>query len=118
MELRQTQKALIAKAILYWWWLGPLTLGGLIVWDLMAYKRNRLVIGDKTIRIETGVITSNTRDIPYSKIQSVTVNQSVVGQMLGYGHIQITSGNELTPIVFKYADNPQAVRQAIQDKIG
>jgi uncharacterized membrane protein YdbT with pleckstrin-like domain len=116
MEVKQTQKALIVRALLYWWWLGWFTLGGIVIWDILSYKRNRLILSDKTVRIEQGVLSLNTRDIPYAKIQSVSVNQSVFGQMASYGHIVITSGNDLAPILFKYVDNPQAIRQAIQDK--
>jgi uncharacterized membrane protein YdbT with pleckstrin-like domain len=99
----------------WWWW--AITIGIAFAWDYLSYKRNRLVLDNKSVRVETGVLTSNVRDIPFSKVQSVTVSQSVIGSMFGYGHIHITSGNELTPVTFKYIDNPQALRQSLQDKI-
>lgn len=117
MEYRQTSKALVAKAVTLWWWWGLLLLGIPIIIDLLRYSRNKLVIGAKSVTVELGVLTQNSREIPFSKIQSVTVNQSVMGQIFGYGHILITSGNELAPIVFKYVDQPQSLKQVLQDKI-
>jgi membrane protein YdbS with pleckstrin-like domain len=116
MEVRQTKKALIVRGVLLWWW-WMITLGIAFIWDFVSFRRNRLVATEKTIRVETGVISISARDIPYGKIQSITVNQGALGQVFGYGHIQISSANELAPITFRYVDNPQAIRQALQDKI-
>lgn len=117
MEYRQTKMALVAQGLTRWWWLGIITCGVVIFIDIMRWQRAKLTIHKKSVTIEGGILNVSTQDMPFNKIQSVTVVQSALGQILGYGHLQISSGNALQPIVFKYLENPKIVRQVIQDKI-
>lgn len=117
MEYRQTPLALVSRAITVWWWLGIFTLGGIIVTDILSYKRTKLVIKDRSLSFESGVMTQNSRELAYRNIQTVDLNQSAMGQVFGYGHIIITTANAEAPIMFKYVGKPQVVRAAIQAKI-
>jgi uncharacterized membrane protein YdbT with pleckstrin-like domain len=117
MEYKQTSKALVVRALTLWWWFGLILLGIPILVDLLRYARHRLIVGEKSVIVELGVLTRNSREMPFSKIQSVTVSQSLFGQMLNYGSIQIVSANEYTPIVFKYVDRPDDLKRRLQDKI-
>ena len=67
--------------------------------------------------IHFGVITQNSREVPYGSIQTVDVHQSVLGQALGYGHVVITTANANAPIEFKYVTQPQLVREEIQARV-
>lgn len=116
-EYRQTPMTLVAKALTRWWWLGFLTLGIIIIWDILEWKRAALVLKDESLLFKFGVITQNSREVPYRNAQTVEVHQSVLGQMLGYGHIVITTANTNAPIEFKYVAQPQMVREAIQARI-
>lgn len=117
MEFKQTQAALTVKGITYWWWLGLLTFGVLIVWDILSYQKTKLVLGDKSVTFYTGILTVNSRDIPYRNISNINVTRGLLGRSFGYGHVQIKASNISDAIIFKYVDNPEAVRLAIQDKI-
>lgn len=117
MEYRQTPLSLVARGLTLWWWLGLMTVGILILWDVLSYKRNKLVLGSKSLTHFSGVITQNSRDLPYKNIQTVNVNQSVMGQVFGYGHVIITTANASEPIQFKYVAKPQVLRDVIQDKM-
>jgi uncharacterized membrane protein YdbT with pleckstrin-like domain len=83
----------------------------------LGYKRTKLVLGDKSLTFFYGVLTQNSRDLPYKNIQTVDINQSVLGQVFGYGHIIITTANAGGPIQFKYVAKPQVLRDVIQDKM-
>ena len=117
MEYRQTNLALVSRGLTTWWWLGFMTCGILIWWDVMNYRRTKLVLKDKSLVFMSGVMTQNSRELAYRNVQTVDVNQSALGQVLGYGHIIITTANAGDPIIFKYVAKPQALRQAIQDRI-
>lgn len=117
MEYRQTNLALVARGLTTWWWLGLLTCGILIWWDVMNYKRTKLVLKDRSLSFESGVMTQNSRELAYRNIQTVDLNQSAMGQVFGYGHIIITTANAEAPIHFKYVGQPQVIRAAIQAKI-
>lgn len=116
-EYRQSAATLVARALLRWWWLGFITFGGIIVWDVLEWKRAALILNKDSLTLKFGVITQNSREVPYRNIQTVDVHQSVLGQALGYGHIVITTANANAPIEFKYAAQPQLLREAIQARV-
>ena len=117
MEYRQTPLSLVGKALALWWWLGVMTLGITIFTDIMNYKRTKLVLKDRSLSFESGIMTQKSRELAYRNIQTVELTQSTMGQMLGYGHIIITTGNAEAPIVFKSVAHPQELRAAIQARI-
>ncbi len=92
-----------------------MTLGGSIVYDILKYKRTKLKINDRSLTYYYGLITQKSRDLPYRNIQTVGVNQTVMGMMFGYGHVIIATNSE--PLEFKYVANPQQLREMIQGKI-
>lgn len=117
MKYRQSKVAYIARYVLYRWFVAMITVGYLAVYDYYKYKRNTLSLNNKSIMLEFGVFTQNSREIAYKNIQSVNVNQSVIGQIFNYGHVAITTANNSDSIKFEYVDEPQMLKQAIQDKI-
>lgn len=116
-EYRQSVATLVAKALTRWWWLGIITLGMVIIWDILEWKRAALILKDDSLKLKFGVITENSREVPYRNIQTVDVHQSVLGQALGYGHIVITTANTNAPIAFKYVAEPQVVRESVQARV-
>lgn len=116
-EYRQSAATLVARALTRWWWLGFITFGLIIVWDILEWKRAGLILKDDSLVLKFGVITQNSRDVPYKNIQTVDVNQSILGQALGYGHILITTANTNAPVLFKYVAQPQLLREAIQARV-
>lgn len=117
MKYRQTVVAYIAQCVLYKWVLACMTLGFVAVYDYYSYKRHSLTLTAKSVQLEFGVFTQNSREVAYRNIQSVNVHQSVLGQIFNYGDIIITTANQNDAITFSLVDNPQLVRHAIQDKI-
>ena len=99
------------------WSLLPLIILGLILlpfyigpifWviALIRYKTTELVITNKKIIAKFGFISRDTIELLLPKIESVQVNQSILGRIFGYGSI-IASG----------AGNPQAPVPGISDPI-
>jgi uncharacterized membrane protein YdbT with pleckstrin-like domain len=60
-------------------------------------KRNmvRYTLTDSKIEIDTGLIARNTRNIPLTKIQDVTVSASIPQRLLGFGDLKIDNASEL-----------------------
>ena len=60
-------------------------------------KRNmvRYTLTDSKIEIDTGLIARNTRNIPLTKIQDVTVSASIPQRLLGFGDLLIDNASEL-----------------------
>ena len=115
MKYRQTKVAYIAKYVLWKWIIGILIYPA--VYDYYKYQRHCLTLKDKSLQLEFGVFTQNSREVQYKNIQSVNIHQSILGQVFNYGDIIITTASQNDSIVFQYVDSPQVLRHAIQDKI-
>lgn len=117
MRYRQTIIAYIVKYVIYKWLVAAMTIGIVAIYDFYKYKRAAIILNDKSLTHEFGVFTKNSREVGYKNIQSVTLDQSVIGQMFNYGHIIITTANQTDSIIFKYVARPQLLRAAIQDRV-
>ena len=78
----------------------PLYIGP-IFWivALIRYKTTELVITNKKIIAKFGFISRNSIELLLPKIESVQVNQSILGRMFGYGSIVASgAGNPQAPV--------------------
>lgn len=111
MEYKQTRKVLWLKSCTLWLITGFLT----APYDILKYKRTKLAINDRSLTYYYGLITQKSRDLPYRNIQTVSVNQTVIGMVLGYGHVIVATNS--APLEFKYVAKPQLLREMIQSHI-
>ncbi len=78
--------------------------------------QSEFVITNRRIIIKTGLIARRTVEMNLSKIESVNVDQSVMGRILGYGSITII-GTGGTKETFHIISKPLEFRKAFQVKI-
>jgi len=87
----------IYRAKLHWKvYFTPLALLSLWLLPLIKQSTSEFVITNKRIIIKTGFISRKTLEMNLSKIESVNVEQGILGRILGYGTITIigTAGQE------------------------
>jgi uncharacterized membrane protein YdbT with pleckstrin-like domain len=70
-----------------------------------------------SIIYRSGILTKKVNEIPYSKVNSVSVKQSLHERALGYGDVVVLTGNDVNGIVLENIDNPSELRDAIMSKI-
>ncbi|HYG56198.1 MAG TPA: PH domain-containing protein [Burkholderiales bacterium] len=93
---------------LFWYWIVGLLLlvvgVGLIVWIVawIKLRSTELAVTNKRVVAKFGFISRETIEINLARIESVQVNQTVMGRMLDYG-----------TIVFSGAGTPQATIPSI-----
>lgn len=75
---------------------------------------NEFAITNKRIIVKTGLICRKTLELNLSKIESVNVDQSILGRMLGYGTIRII-GTGGTREEFLNISNPIELRKNFQE---
>jgi uncharacterized membrane protein YdbT with pleckstrin-like domain len=63
-----------------------ITLG---VYPYLVSKFSEFGITNKRLIIKTGILSRRTLELNLSKIESVNVNQSILGRILGYGSIGV-----------------------------
>jgi uncharacterized membrane protein YdbT with pleckstrin-like domain len=95
-------------------WMTFVSLKLLVLLPLIDFFTSEFVITNKRIIIKIGLISRRTIELNISKVESVNVDQGVLGRILGYGTISIvgTGGSRST---FTKIANPLAFRKAFQD---
>jgi len=99
-------------------WLIPSLFALLLLWPMSRHLRQRFtkmtMVGDK-LRYETGMLSKSTRTIQLSKVQDVTVRQSVGQRMAGIGDLSIETAGESSRLTFPNIDGPQHIADSIID---
>lgn len=75
---------------------------------------DEFAITNKRVIIKTGLISRKTFEMNHSKIESVNVDQSILGRILGYGTISIV-GSGGTKEVFPNIKSPLKFRKKFQE---
>jgi membrane protein YdbS with pleckstrin-like domain len=99
-------------------WVIPGLLALLLLWPVSRHFRRQFtkmtMVGDK-LRYETGMLSKATRTIQLSKVQDVTVRQSLTQRMAGIGDLSIETAGESSRLTFPNIDRPQAIADNIID---
>ena len=86
------------------------TLGLYLLW----WRNNYVALTEHSIARRMGVIARHERTVPLYRVQDVTINQSLLGRLPGYGNIRIeTAGGTGTEIVTQRSARPASFRDAI-----
>ncbi len=115
---------LVAKAHFHWSyalkaWLALIFLGwiliGIFIFAQMMIRRATTEIGVTTHRFveKTGLFSLKTNEIALPNIEGVRVTQTVMGRLLGYGHVRI-EGTGVDAVDSPNIADPVAFRAAIE----
>lgn len=85
----------------------------LIPMHVIEYLRNSITITPKGVLMKKGILTSTDVEIPFQKINTVTVKRGVLGKIFGYGDIYIFAGNDIHGIPFKGLEAPEKLKAEI-----
>lgn len=89
---------------------------------ILAYgiaKRNatEMAVTNKRVLIKTGMASRRTLDMMLSTVESIRVEETVLGRMIGYGTV-IVRGTGGTPETFLIIAHPQDFRRNVHEQIG
>lgn len=84
---------------------------------MLARRSAEFAVTNKRVILKTGLLRNRTAEMFLNKIESVGVDQSLAGRLLGYGSIEIRgTGGSLEP--FHQVSAPLEFRRQIQEQIG
>ncbi len=86
----------------------------LFIAPLIAYTTSEFAITNKRVIIKVGFISRRTLEMNLAKIESINVNQGLLGRMLGYGTI-VVIGTGGTKEPFAGISNPLDFRKKFQE---
>ena len=88
----------------------------LFVVGLIKRSATEMGLTNKRVIVKTGLATRRTMEILLSRIESVVVEESAMGRVLGYGTV-IIRGTGGTPEVFEKIAHPLEFREQVQSQI-
>jgi len=108
------------------WFFGAIFVGKFVrflIWAIITItygvaKRNatEMAVTNRRVLIKTGMTSRRTLDLMLSRVESIGVEETAVGRMLGYGSV-IVRGTGGTPEPFLMIAHPQEFRRAVQEQI-
>jgi uncharacterized membrane protein YdbT with pleckstrin-like domain len=87
--------------------------GFLILAPFIKRANSEFAVTNKRIVVKLGFFTTRTVELLHSKVETISVNQGLLGKMLGYGDIVVT-GSGGTREEFKAVAKPLELRRAVQ----
>jgi uncharacterized membrane protein YdbT with pleckstrin-like domain len=94
--------------------LAPLAVGVIVLFAAWIRRRSsEFAVTNKRVIIKLGVMSTRSMELLLSKIEGITVTQSLTGRIFGFGEIVVTgSGGTQEP--FDSIQSPLDFRQAVQ----
>jgi len=96
-----------------------LLLAGAAILGYGLAKRNatEMAVTNNRVLIKTGLASRRTLDLMLSRVESIAVEETFLGRILGYGSV-IVRGTGGTPEAFFLIAHPQEFRRAVQEQTG
>ncbi len=83
---------------------------------ILRRSATEMAVTNKRVIAKTGVFNRRTTELLLQKVESVGVDQGVLGRMAGYGNI-VVKGTGGTAERFKSVENPLEFRHSVQEQI-
>lgn len=99
-----------------WLILGIITFG--VTWLLAIYEFLKIRsieagVTNKRVILKNGIISRRTEEMKLSSIETVEIQQGVIGRILGLGTVKVT-GRGISELVFRRISDPLAVKRQIE----
>ena len=85
----------------------------LAIYEYLRVRHTELGVTNKRVISKTGIISRKSEEMKLTSIETVEIDQSILGRMLGYGNITV-SGRGSSDVLFRNVDDPMGVKRAIE----
>jgi len=90
---------------------------GTFVYGIAKRNATEMAVTNRRVLIKTGLMSRRTLDLMLARVESIAVEETAFGRMLGYGSL-VVRGTGGTPEPFEKIAHPQEFRRAVQEQIG
>ena len=90
---------------------------GTLAYGVAKRNATEMAVTDRRVLIKTGMGNRRTLDLMLSRVESIGVEETFFGRMLGYGSV-VVHGTGGTPESFVMIAHPQEFRRSVQQQIG
>ena len=86
----------------------------MLIYIIIWYKTTSVVIKEDGMDYRTGWLVVKKKHIPYNRINSVDITVDIFGKWLGYGNLEISTGNDSKGLVINGIDKAESLKEAIE----
>lgn len=87
-----------------------------LIKNLFLFLSTKFILTNKKIIIQSGIFFIDSFEFMLNKIESISINKSIIGKILGYGTINIAgTGGHFKGIDF--IKNPDSLKLKVQEEI-
>lgn len=87
------------------------------LYTFSEYMGSEFGVTNKRIIVKTGLIATRAREIFINRIESIQLQQSIIGRLLGYGAVIPAGTGGDKADLHRYIDNPNELIKAIDRQI-
>jgi len=88
------------------------------VWVWLRWAWATVTVTDERVIIKKGVMVRTTKVIPLDRVQDVSTRQNLLGQLLGYGSLEIDTAGSIENEVIDYLPAPGQLREQVFELTG
>ncbi len=85
----------------------------LAIWEWFKLKSLEQGVTNKRAIRKSGIISRKTDEMKIGSIETVEIDQGVIGRIFGFGSVKIT-GRGISDVVFEKIDKPIEVKKSIE----
>ena len=85
----------------------------LAIYEYLRVRYTELGVTNKRVIYKTGIISRKSEEMKLASIETVEIDQGILGRILGYGNIHV-SGRGISDVVLRSVKDPMAVKRAIE----
>jgi len=83
---------------------------------IVRWKATEITVTNRRVLIKTGIVRRHTKEVLLSKVESISIDESMPARVLGFGNLTV-HGTGGTPETFDRIAHPHAFRRQVQIQI-
>jgi len=80
---------------------------------LISYFTQVIIAKAQSLELRQGLLNVNIIEIPYSKVNAITIQQSWLGRLFNFGTVSLNTGGDEAEIVFTNLSPPRELQAMI-----
>ena len=86
---------------------------GVTIFEFLKIRTIEQGVTDKRVIHKIGIISRKSEEMKHPSIETVEIDQSIVGRLMGFGTVSVT-GRGVSDVIFKGIDDPLDVKRRIE----
>ncbi len=83
------------------------------IYEYLRLRHTEQGVTNKRVVFKTGIISRKSEEMKLGSIETVEIDQGILGRILGYGNVKVT-GRGTSDVLFRCVADPMAVKRAIE----